>query len=267
MKLGIISDIHLDINEGYPVMDILADLLKKEQCEGLILAGDISSKADQTFEWLEPIREKIQMPLWFVPGNHDMWDPERKYTNTWEIYEKYKAEKDCLCGKAIVLNEDTVITGSLGWYDYTFGSEGYSLEEFDKKSRGGRTWQDSLFAHWGEDDASVCRKMVKELSDVLEANKGKKIITVTHMLSIPEFCVDPANGNWDYFNAFLGSSAFGKLFEDQHILCSIMGHVHYREQLVRNGVDYRCACLGYFNEWPTPVLKDEVADSLQFIEI
>ena len=266
MKIGIISDIHLDINEEYEVLEILCDTLQKENCNGLILAGDISNTGVSTLKWLDKIRNKLGMPFWFVPGNHDMWDPEGKFKDTWQLYEEFRQQEGCLCGKAVDAKEAGILTGSVGWYDYSFGSEPYTVEDFNRKTFNERVWQDSRFVHWNEDDRKVCQMMLDEMKPAIEANQGKKITAVTHMLSTKEFCVPLPNANWDYFNAFLGSKIYGEYFEKHGVDCSIMGHVHYRHHIEKNGVKYKCACLGYHNEWPTDNVAKEIADSLQYLE-
>lgn len=266
MKTGIIADIHLDTNKDYPVLDTLCDVLYKENCTGLILAGDISDTAYTTFEWLDRISNKLEMPLMFVPGNHDMWDPDKKFKNAWQIYEEYKQQEGCLCGKAIDLGNQKMVTGSIGWYDYSLGSSHYTEEEFNKKTHAGRVWQDSRFVRWGEDDKTVCKEMLLEMEHVFETNKDKNITAVTHMISIPECSVIPPKINWDYFNAFLGSRIYGEAYEKYGVSCGIMGHVHYRKRLKKGNVEYKCACLGYHTEWTTKDVEKEIKDSLQFLE-
>lgn len=266
MKVGIIADVHLDTNQEYPVLDVLCDVLNKEQCTGLIIAGDITDTAYTTLESLEQIRKKLDQPLLFVPGNHDLWDPEKKFKNTWQIYEEYKQQEGCLCGKTVHLEKDKIVTGSIGWYDYSFGAPHYTKEEFAKKTQAGRVWQDSRFVHWEEDDQVVCQEMLQEMEHVFKENHGKNITAVTHMISIPECSVIPPEKNWDYFNAFLGSACYGKAYEAYGVSCGIMGHVHYRKQVKKGNVDYRCACLGYHTEWTTKDVETEIRDSLQFLE-
>ena len=267
MKLGIISDIHLDTNEDYPVMDVLSDKLHEENCNGLILAGDISDTAVNTFKMVDDIRKKLGMPLWFVPGNHDMWDPDHKFNDTWEIYNEYRQMNDCLCGKTVEVGDLGILTGSLGWYDYSFAdNEKFTLEDFQRKNNYGRTWQDSRFVRWNKDDITVCNEMLDEMKAPIAENQGKRITAVTHMLGIPEFSVVPPVDIWDYFNAFLGSSVYGDYYEKNGVDCAIMGHVHHRQKIVKNGVDYRCACLGYHTEWTTKDTVKEVTESLQYLE-
>lgn len=266
MKIGIIADIHLDINQEYPVLEVLSEVLNQEQCTGLILAGDLTDTAYTTLESLETIRKKIKQPVLFVPGNHDMWDPKQKFKNAWQIYEEYKQQEGCLCGKAIQLEEDKIITGSIGWYDYSLGEKHYTREEFRKKTKAGRVWQDSRFVHWDEDDEVVCQEMLQEMERIFVQNSGKNITAVTHMISIPECSVIPPENNWDYFNAFLGSTCYGKAYEKYGVSCGIMGHVHYRKEHKRGNTTYKCACLGYHTEWTTNDIETELRDSLQFLE-
>ena len=265
MKTAVISDIHLDINEKYPVLDILAEVLHEEECTSLILAGDISSKAELTLKLIEKIRKKIEMPLWFVPGNHDMWDDENRFRDTWEIYNEYKNTEGCLCGRAVDIGENKVLTGSLGWYDYSFGDSKFSEEEFEAKNRNGRTWQDSIFAHWNMPDKEVCRYCQDEIRNAVKDINGKEITAVTHMLAIPEFTVPVEKQDWDYFNAFLGSAAYEELFKELGIKRSITGHVHYRNTIKKDNIIHQCACLGYYNEWYTDDPRKEIKDTIQYL--
>lgn len=265
MKTGIISDIHLDINKDYPVLDTIAEVLHEEECTGLILAGDVSSRAFITLDLLETIRKRIEMPLWFVPGNHDMWDDEKRFRDAWHIYDEYKNTEGCLCGKAVELDENRILTGSVGWYDYSFGDSGFTEEEFNSKKRNGRTWQDSIFAHWNMSDKEVTEYCLNEMKEAVKDCKEKEITAVTHMLAIPEFTVSKEKKDWDFFNAFLGSKLYGEFYEKEGIARSITGHVHHRMTLEKNGVINQCACLGYYNEWYTDDVRKEVRDAMQFI--
>ena len=53
---------------------------------------------------------------------------------------------------------------------------------------------------------------------------------------------------------------------------AVCGHVHYRMQVIRDGIRHICPCLGYESEWPLYHLADEdirthVADAMQFIDV
>lgn len=267
MKIAVISDIHLDINKDYPILEVMCDTVEKKDCQGLILAGDISDGVVTSLKWLEQIKKRLSVPLWFVPGNHDMWDSERKFTNVWQICKEYEKLDGCLSAEPVPVGENGLLIGNSGWYDYSFGASNYTAEEFEQKTHNGRTWQDSLFVHWEAADVEVSRRLVQELEQTIRQNKGKKIVAVTHMIGIPELQVSLEKKDWDYFNAFLGAYALGQLYEREQIYAAVMGHVHYRRQVLRGGVDYRCACLGYHTEWNSTDPALELEECMQCLEV
>lgn len=264
MKIGIISDIHLDLNKSFPIQELLCEEAGRRGLDGLLLAGDIADGAQTALSMLEQLKKRLAVPLWFVPGNHDMWDPEHRFKNAWQIYDEYRAREGCLCGGPIRLG-DAVLVGNIGWYDYSLGSERYRPEDFMKKSRGGRVWQDSLFVNWEMDDRLLSLKMRKELEELLTENEGRTRIAVTHMIAFPSLAVPEERPNWDYFNAFLGSRELGALYGRLHVEHAVMGHVHYRRAFQEQGVDCRCACLGYHTEWKTQDAAAEIAEAMQEI--
>ena len=265
MKLGVISDIHLDVNEQYPVVELLAKEAERRKLEGLLLAGDISNGPKSTLRHLEQMKKRLPVPFWFVPGNHDMWDQEQEYMDSWQIYEEYKKYEECLCGKSVQVG-NSILLGNIGWYDYSFGDEAYSIEDFQKKSRNGRVWQDSILVRWNRDDRQLAKAMCEELEEIIKEHKGKRTISVTHMIALPELKVPLERVNWDYFNAFLGSRELGEMYERNGVSCAVMGHVHYRKRILKNQVDYVCACLNYHTEWQTQDPGEEIRKKKKDIE-
>lgn len=266
MRLGSISDIHLDVNKQYPIVELLAEEIERRKVQGIILAGDISNGPKASIAWLQKMRNRFSVPMWFVPGNHDMWDVEGKFRDSWEIYHIYEKEEGCLCNHPVAIGERLLI-GNIGWYDYSFGDASYTIADFQKKKHQSRVWQDSIYIRWKKDDQDMAEIMRTELEQLIATNKGKQILSVTHMLGIPEFKVPVKREGWDYFNAFLGNQMLGNMYEKAGISGAVMGHVHYRKRLLKNNVDYVCACLNYHTEWSTEDPKKEVSQALQEIEL
>ncbi|MDC7126578.1 MAG: metallophosphoesterase [Spirochaetales bacterium] len=265
MRIGAISDIHIDINENYPLQDILSETINRNKLDLLLIAGDISNNYQVSIQFVEKLKSNSGVPVYFVPGNHDLWDLENKIDDTWKIYETFSEHPDCLCGKIIELDDWSII-GNPGWYDYSKGNKTYNIEDFDKKTINRRVWQDSINVKWNKTDNEVHNIMLQNLEKQLLSCNGKNIITVTHMLTLPEFKVPESWQNWDYFNAFLGSKDYGELFKNFNVKYSIMGHVHFRKQLIKNKIDYRCVCLGYHKEWKNKDVYSEVQDALSIID-
>ncbi len=268
MKIGIISDIHVDRNRGFPILELLAKKVTEKRLDCLLIAGDISDAQSVTLAFIDSLRDRSGRPVYFVPGNHDLWRQDgEKPADTAEIYRRYWEHPACLIGKSVPLSADWVVLGDIGWYDYSFGNKKYSAKDFEKKAMFDRTWQDSVFINWRRTDAQVHRDMLNHLDKQLLDTSGKKRIVVTHMITTDEFAVPESRKAWPYFNAFLGSRDYGDLFERYGVAYSIMGHVHYRRKILKSGVSYICSCLDYHTEWQSIDCEREIDEALTLIDL
>ena len=267
MKIGFISDIHVDKNKEYPVTEVLAEKAEEHQLSCLFIAGDISNHYTTTFAFLERFHSLSGVPVYFVPGNHDMWDQSGECRDSWEIYRRYAESPGCLIDRCVPLNEEWVATGDIGWYDYAFGNSKFSREEFERRNRYGRTWQDSLNIRWHKSDPEVHGDMIARLEKQLKKSNGKKQIVLTHMVGIRQFCVPETREMWDYFNAFLGSPDYGTLYPKYNVRYGVMGHVHFRARYTENSIHYLCCCLNYYTEWQTDDLVHEIDEALAVLTL
>lgn len=270
MKLAMISDIHLDVNRKYPVLACIRDVFRENNADALLVAGDIAENLDAlqgSVLWLEYYLEK---PVFYVPGNHDLWDRNEPERSTDDIYEAFRKDIHCLSGKHVTLKEGVELVGDAGWYDYSLGDSSFSKEEYDAMTCQGRTWQDHNFNDWTRDNKAANERMLAELKKHLdECEPGARIIVMTHMLPNKLFTVPTARREWGYFNAFLGSDAYQALYEQYPVTDAICGHVHYRKKEELNGITYHCVCLNYWNEWHSEN-KDcmaEVRQAMSFLEV
>ena len=46
----------------------------------------------------------IQIPTYFIPGNHDLWSDGSDKSST-EILEFYKTQEECLIGRPLIVND------------------------------------------------------------------------------------------------------------------------------------------------------------------
>ena len=249
MKIAAVSDLHLDINRNYPVLKLLRDEVEQSGASYLLVAGDITEDFHLASATMKELDENSSFSVLYVPGNHDLWSPEPSRYKIDYIYSFFNDDERCLSGKEMV-DGDVAFIGDVGWYDYSFGNHlRFTDDMFEKMSYMGRTWQDGIKNPWTRDNRRRCSLQLDSIENSLKRVKDKKIITVTHMLPIRDFTVRDARPEWEYFNAFLGSTSFGKMFEDNKVCYSISGHVHYRKEVEKSGVNYICPCLGYYSEW------------------
>ena len=267
MKLAAIADLHVDINKSYPVLECLAGYLKDEGADGVLIAGDISEDVLKTCTSAADLKRLAGIPVWYVPGNHDMWSGDFHILSTDQIYRTFEKDPNCLSNKGCLLKgrrETYALIGDIGWYDYSFSSPQYDEKQLDAMELEGRIWQDRLKNQWTSDNRGCLRRSLERLEAQLVRYREYPAIVVTHMLPVREFCVPGDRAPWDYFNGFLGSEALGELLSRYRVKYAVCGHVHYRKRMrshVPGGAGQGkaeaagrymtciCPCLGYHSEW------------------
>lgn len=274
MKIGFLSDIHVDLNGDEQGRDVvtgpLCEIIIRRGVDCYICAGDIASDYSITLRVVDELEQKTGVPCYFLPGNHDLWNESHPKKNAWEIYERLKEHPRNIANGPVSIGGEWCIAGETGWYDYSFGSSRFSYDDFEQKTYGERVWQDSIKAVWnGKTTIEMHRYFLEELGRHIGDAKRDKIIAVTHVLPVQEFCVPMPHAEWDYFNAFLGSGEYGDLFlSNPRIKFSISGHVHHRQKMKKNQIEFFCNCLGYRYEWfENDDAGIEIEKSFQVIEI
>lgn len=269
MKIGILSDIHVDINltGGSPVVDGLKSAIVKNHLDKMIIAGDIASDYELTLSTLADIESATGTACLFVPGNHDIWNEKHPSMTAWETYAKLKSFHGNLANGPQLLSENWVTIGDIGWYDYAFGSSEYSTKAFDRMKIDNRLWQDKVMAIWEKPTQEIHHYFLNKLETQLKENRRRNVILVIHVLPLRFFTVRPPDHTWRYLNAFLGSPDYGELALKYDVRYVICGHVHYRKQTRINQTEFICNCLNYHNQWIKKDPAEEIAETMKIIEI
>lgn len=274
MRIGLLSDIHVDINYSEDGSDkttpAICDAVLNNDLDLFISAGDISSDHELTLDVIRRIEKATGRDCLFISGNHDLWNEKHPGTTAMENYTAMMAHPYNLSGGPIRLKNGWSAAGDTCWYDYSFGTkELFSFDDFERRSYNGRVWQDSIKTVWNRPDKETHDWFLKRLESSIEKTGSDNIIAVTHMLPIEEFTVPVPHPAWDYFNAFLGSRSLGELLSSEpRVRYSVSGHVHYRREVTKGDTCYICQCLGYHTEWrdnDDPFI--EAAKSMKVIEI
>ncbi len=270
MKLGILSDIHVDLKDSDPekLLQGLVEAIIENQVETMIIAGDVANDFEVTLRFLHQIEDRTGVRCLFVPGNHDIWNEKHPSKTAWEVYYELENFSGNLTKGPVQLTDQWVVVGDLGWYDYSFGSLDYTIADFDHMQIKGRLWQDKIKAVWGKSTIEMHRYFHRKIEKQLEAHRHRRLILVTHVLPIIDFTVQPPDKMWRYLNAFLGSRQYGELALKYAVRYSISGHVHYRRQAEYEDTVFICNCLNYASQWvdnDDPVA--EVKRALKTIDI
>jgi putative phosphoesterase len=263
MKIACISDIHTDINSKYDIVNLLSVYLRKNNADILLIAGDIYEDFSACIKTVKRIEELSGIKVFYVPGNHDLWNKNTVLKSCDDIYEQYVNDYHCLSGtldgrkKGIILHgtySDYMLIGDTMWYDYSFADPAYTKAMLDSMEHDGRTWQDKFYNSWTLDNTGRCSKMLGMLETRLKSIHNYRVIVMTHMIPVPEFDVPKSYKGWGFFNGYLGSRKIqGILEKERNVDYCICGHVHFRKKLDKNNIHYILPCLNYHTEWvPEP---------------
>ncbi len=289
MRLAYTGDLHVDISQkNWNLVPILADFIKIIDPDVLIICGDISPRLEQVEQALEYFADLPCAKL-FVPGNHDVWVPDDELRATGrDSFEKYFYLLPRVChnqGFTPIWMEPAVhdgvgFAGSIGWYDYTFGSGlfRFTEDEYSAKILKDSIFNDRRFARWLDvcsvfeesdrfvSDGEVARQFNQKLGqdiNMLCANQSvREVVVVTHHPAFRELVTFKGDPIWDYFTAFMGSSETGKLMlREVKVSHAICGHLHGRTDTFIGHVRALSACVGYLYQdrrKPIQVIEDSI---------
>lgn len=269
MKLAILSDIHENFNTrntGVDIVELLKSWIAENKPDVFVLAGDLSKGPDRSLAKLEEIQEHVpDTKLLYVHGNHDIY-----HDNSHAAYNILRQFSGNLANGPVELNDEWVILGDGAWYDYSFGIEGFTPEQFAAGTYNELTWPDMLHAHWHHSDPNVAMWSFSRIEDWLYKQKeaGKNIIMVTHMVPFRDYVQYKGDLSWDFFNALTGSEMLGEFAVNYGVKKYIFGHIHTRHHEERHGMEIICNPLGYFpREWNSESAEEEIKNTIKVIEI
>lgn len=264
MKIGVISDLHIDRHSHLmpkAYITTLCDVVKQRDIEMLIIAGDISNHYQRSYQFIKQLEANSEISVVFIPGNHDFWIDETDQSSA-EILEFYQSKAECLIGNPHIINDSWAIVGHTGWYDYSYADSRFSRYEIERGQHYGATWQDKVRTDWSISDQQLSINAAKRVESDIKKVGNRQIILVTHVVTHPQFVVPTPHRIFDFFNAFIGTHDFDQIYENYPIRYSIMGHVHFRKKLYEHGIHYICPCLGYQRQWRTQDIVKEMNDAL-----
>lgn len=234
MKVRILSDLHLDVNEAYPFE-------LKDKDTFTILCGDVSGDPKITCDW---IANNVKNGV-FVAGNHLVYNQrglsieelrrEMMDSDTGNVQYLDCTVEGCPCVKQ--LDENLLVVGSTMYTDFSLpvGLGMHSKEEeiYVNKSasharmndyRWGRTARGRMipddYIPWYNEFFAVLKKTVEE-------NKDKDIIVATHYCPSPK-CISPEYVDSD-INASYVVPLDDFIVSHPNIKCWACGHVHHQD--------------------------------------
>ena len=262
MRIRIISDLHIDINERFPFT--LRDTEKvKERDDFAIVAGDVSGNVKLTARWM---KENVKRGV-FIVGNHDP-----AYNNLgWTIgkQKEYLHERFPLDADVTFMDEsvgvmskpipgtNALVVGSTLYTDYLYADENRiaALEDGNKRRKeygedeitmeeanmasGARGLNDFRWGHVEDefDDRGLSQRTVRpddykkwfnstiaKIDEIARSNADKDIVVVTHHCPSPKCIAERYVSSG--MNASYVSDLEGFILKHPNIKAWCCGHVH-----------------------------------------
>lgn len=269
-QIGFISDLHVDSSprhEASEFFSTLLQLMQDRRLDGLIIGGDITNHYTTTLSFVERLQSAAGIPVYFIPGNHDFWEIEARKKQTHEIYNIFKNHPQSLIEKTLKISDQYSIVGHSGWYNHAYHDPRFSKDELEVGKYRMATWQDKVHSDWQMPDIELSKLFAEKVEQNLLQVQTKKIILVTHVITIPEFTIPMPHKIFDFFNAYIATDDFNAIYDKFAIDYSFMGHVHFRGQVTRDGTNFITNSLGYQKEWRSREMYREMAQSLWVINV
>jgi predicted MPP superfamily phosphohydrolase len=237
MKLVHLSDLHTN---SLPYSTIRS--IQKIEPDVIVLGGDIATGEGGECS-LESIfvefRKLTSIPILFIPGNHDLWSifwPPQ--INSSDIAFYTDIPKLCKENNILYLETDSLIkddwllSGTIGWYDYSFKYHQYATMPDEYFYRSKRNYNnDGTYIKSAYNDVTFANKLKLDLMDRIKKQQ-RKVQHVAVFTHVPVFeeCVtiqDASNHNWNFGSSYFYNLSLGKeLKKVKKLKLVVSGHTH-----------------------------------------
>lgn len=260
MRLVWATDIHLDFitNPEEPGLssknlDVFCSLLTKDNPDAVLLSGDISL-AGQLKDHLIALESRLQMPVFFVLGNHDFWGSgiEQVRKNITDLSKKSEYLRYLSSVAYVTLSPGVALVGHDGWYDGLNGdpfSGNFIMNDWNLISDFSPALRDFSTINWNmilqiarRNATIAARHVATGIKAALQQRQASKIIVVTH---VPPF-VNPLDYHesgqgrglypW-YSSKIMGDMLLAAARHNTQVKFEVFcGHVHsgYEEYITPN---------------------------------
>ena len=230
MLIQYISDIHLEVWKKEPKINI--------KCDILCICGDIGDPYSKIYKkFMKDISKKFKK-VFIIFGNHEFYNQKEEMYNVIE-YVKNMINEEKLDNVTFLNNsceeyEGFLFVGSILWSK--INDSKYLVNDFNMIN-----------------DMSISKynNMYKEnfiyIDKILEENKDKKVIILTHHMPSYDFIDDIYKvGDNKYYNQCFASDC-SELFRD-NVKLWIYGHTHKSRVSYIKKIKFVCNPLGYPSE-------------------
>lgn len=257
MRVLALSDIHVDYEQN---RDWLARISNVDHLQDvLLLAGDVTDKLDLLERTLENLRRKFAQ-LFFVPGNHELWDRERKFGDAIAKFERILER----CAALDVHTEPRVIDGVrivplFSWYARPEDGLDSLFLEKASEDMSLTAWADDYFVRWPQfaNGGSAAAHFLARNETRLQHNDDLPTVSFSHFLPRRDLMMrttaeieregpgipDP-NPHFN-FSRVAGTQGLDRQIRRLRPAVHVYGHQHRNRWREVDGILYVSQCLGY----------------------
>lgn len=269
MKVALISDLHLDINQQDPLVTAQqqAAFLRQHNVGIYLIAGDISNDFAKSLAFVTTL-QKLLAPakVRFIAGNHDML-----HHITYAGLESSQTPVYLHRGTLDVPETNWRIIGNNGWYDYQF-ADNLTNRSFPTWKRA--YWIDASLEQPQSDPERMDRVLTQVRQQLIRAQEAdKRVLLLTHFVPRRDYIRYTDDDRfWNMANAMMGSPRLGKLVEEYSVSDVLFGHSHHRFSPETFGpTTYFNQAVGYHNrrldEWSQPDFFTEWQRQLRILTL
>lgn len=241
MQIRVLSDIHIDINENYPIPEFKDDIFT-------IVAGDISGDPVVSSYWIE---DNIKHGV-FVHGNHDLvYNKLEQPLQEQKLIFKNKFPLDAnvsYLDNQYKIIDDIVFIGCCLYTDYKYNGSVNKNMKIALKGLNDFKWGQI------EENGKIVKleprhylAMFNEsfafIKHTLKKFKDKKCVLITH------HCVSPLQIDPKYFSSSINASFVSDLTEfiekQDNLALVVTGHTHTSSDLMIGNTRVICNPYGY----------------------
>jgi predicted phosphodiesterase len=259
MRIFAFADLHLDYATNLRDIHALSDTAYRE--DALLLAGDVTDDLRLLEETLVTLREKFAR-VFYVPGNHELWDRRREHGHALLRFEAIleladAARVDCAPARLHGTWGAVWVVPLFSWYRRP--DEGVSSLFLPKHSEHPRQrWADDRFVRWPDTLNARPADYFMALNEPHIRAFSEPVISFSHFLPRRELMFKApgatrVSGLRDPHPGFNFSRVAGCSLLDAQIRrlgsqLHVYGHQHRNRDISIEGVRYVSHCMGYPRE-------------------
>ncbi len=260
VRIFALSDLHVD---NLPNRKWVEQLSRQDYREDLlIIAGDVSDDLTMLERIFRQLRERFAR-LAFVPGNHELWIRQNRFTHSLEKWERVQevCQQNGVLVKPFKIGEGDShpvwVVPLFSWYIRPEEGEGSLFLPKPGEDQSLRMWADNYYIRWpfAGNGAEAARYFLRMNETTLKQSYDAPVISFSHFLPRQELMFppnfDPTEARKrDRYPSFNFSRVAGCIQLERQIrllgsLVHIYGHQHRNRHRLLEGVHYLSHCLGY----------------------